>query len=114
MHPLIYQYQRFQICFRLSEETATFMLLIVMISFEVENHITMEDVMAVEQLVFRLHRNVCSGLGKKVCFCLSIVWLQGWLEFYSHPLQDIFQSLSSNLVFSNVLHIHVKHTLSRK
>jgi hypothetical protein len=50
----------------LPEETATFMLLMMMISFEVENHITMEDVMAVEQLVFRLDRNVCSELGKKV------------------------------------------------
>ncbi len=42
------------------------MLLMMMISFEVENHVTMEDVMAVEQLVFRIHRNVCSELGKKV------------------------------------------------
>jgi hypothetical protein len=50
----------------LPEETATFMLLMMMISCEVENHITMEDVMAVEQLVFRLHRNVCSELGKEV------------------------------------------------
>jgi hypothetical protein len=50
----------------LPEETATFMLLMMMISCEVENHITMEDVMAVEQLVFCLHRNVCSELGKEV------------------------------------------------
>jgi hypothetical protein len=51
---------------QIARRTATFMLLMMMISFEVENHITMEDVMAVEQLVFRLHRNVCSELGKKV------------------------------------------------
>jgi hypothetical protein len=70
----------------------------------------MEDVMAVEQLVFRLDRNVCSELGKKVwvipfALLLSGCW-GGWN--YSHPLQDSFQSLSSNLVFSNVLHIQVK------
>jgi hypothetical protein len=93
----------------LPEETATFMLLMMMISFEVENHVTMEDVMAVEQLVFRIHRNVCSELGKKVLsLLLPYYCLVAGVGNYSHPLQDIFQSLSSNLVFSNVLHIQVK------
>jgi hypothetical protein len=42
----------------------------------------MEDVMAVEQLVFRLHRNVCSELGKKVwvCFCPYCCLVAGVVE----------------------------------
>jgi hypothetical protein len=80
----------------LPEETATFMLLMMMISFEVENHITMEDVMAVEQLVFRLRRNVCSELGKRVCFYRIIVWLLGWLKLQppapGHFSESFFKS----------------------